>query len=255
MRTNRIVALIFVISAIVGSLAGAATAQAGSEKPSASEVGVTPTEIHIAVMADVDTPIIPNVFIGARNAVEGFAKYINSSCATRNKCLAGRKLVVDFYDSQLNPNVVRNDEIKACSNDLAMVGSSTLLVTSVHDMRNCKDQKGTTTGIPEIPVIASALAQLCSNESFPVLPPSIRCDTKDQHPQTYVANVGRGYYFTKKYGDLHGVYLLSPEELGHTLPVRKWSRRRFATPAVWTRASVPMSISPSARRTPNDKTR
>src|SRR5205823_490516 len=53
---------------------------------------------------------------------------------------------------------------------------------------------------------------------FPVLPPTIRCATKDQHPQTYDANVARGYYFTKKYGDLHGVYVFSNDtEIGYAL--------------------------------------
>src|SRR4051794_41122833 len=195
MRTNRIVALIFAISAIVGSVAGTATAQAGNEKPSASEVGVTPTEIHIAVMADVDNPIIPNVFIGARNAVEGFAKYVNASCPTKNKCLAGRKLVVDFYDSQVNPNVVHNDEIKACSNDLAMVGSAALLVNSVDDMRNCKDQKGATTGTltsRSSPVRSSNCAPTSrSRFSAPRSTARPRTSTRRSRPMSVVATTSR----------------------------------------------------------------
>ena len=128
--------------------------------------------------------------------------------------------MVDFYDSQLNPNKMRNGQIQACSNDLAMVGTSALLVNSIDDMRNCKDQAGATTGLPEIPVIAGALVQQCSDESFPMLPPTIECATKDQHPQTYDANVARGYYFTKKYGDLHGVYVFSNDSpIGHVLQV------------------------------------
>jgi Periplasmic binding protein len=205
----RVIALVGLVAVALGVVTTPASAQTRNEQPTATEIGVTDAEIHIAVMADVDNTIAPNVFVGARDAVEGFAKYINSSCATKNKCLAGRKLVVDFYDSQLNPNEVRNGQIKACTNDLAMVGTSALLVNSVDDMRNCKDHAGRTTGIPEIPAITSALVQQCSDESFPILPPTIECATTDQHPQTYVANVGRGYYFTRKYGDLHGVYVFS----------------------------------------------
>ena len=123
-RGIRVLALIVAIAATLAVEVNPATGQTNSTKPAATEVGVTDTEIHIAVMADVDNPIAPNVFVGARDAVEGFAKFINSSCATKNTCLAGRKLVVDFYDSQLNPNQARNGQIQACNNDLAMVGTS-----------------------------------------------------------------------------------------------------------------------------------
>jgi hypothetical protein len=132
------VALGAAIAAVGMSLAltaGPAAGQSSSnEKPKATEVGVTPTEIHIAVMADVDTPIAPNLFLGSKDAVEGFAKYINATGG-----LAGRKVVVDFYDSKINPNESRNGEIQACSNDFAMVGTSSVFLTSVDDMRNCKD--------------------------------------------------------------------------------------------------------------------
>ena len=168
---------------------------------------MTGTEIHIAVIADVDNAIVPNLFIGARDAVEGFARYVNTSCATKNKCLAGRKLVVDFYDSHLNPNDTRNDEITACADDLAMVGTSALFVTTVDDMRNCKDQAGATTGIPDIPFVAtqSCTSAPTSRSRSPRRP--LQCATKDQHPQTYDANIASGYYFTQRYGDLHGVYI------------------------------------------------
>jgi ABC-type branched-subunit amino acid transport system substrate-binding protein len=98
-----------------------------------------------------------------------------------------------------------------------MVGTAALLVASVADMRNCEDHAGATTGLPEIPFLATALPQWCSDESFPVLAPAVRCDTKDQHPQTWVASIARGYYFTKKYGDVHGIYIFSDDTpFGHS---------------------------------------
>jgi hypothetical protein len=90
-----------------------------------------------------------------------------------------------------------------------MVGTAALFLKSVDDMRNCKDQAGATTGIPEIPYIPGALVQQCSDESFPVPAQAIDCSTKDQHPQTWVDNVARVGYFTKKYGDVHGIYIFS----------------------------------------------
>jgi hypothetical protein len=206
-----LVALIAVITIALGVLGTPAVSQSVKETPSASEIGVTPTEIHIAVVADVDNPIVPNVLAGARDAVFGFAKYVNSSCATKNKCLAGRKLVPDFYDSHLNPNETRNAEIQSCTNDFAMVGTSAVLMESVDEMRNCKDRAGFTTGIPDIPVVTAPLVQQCSDQSFPILPVGLHCDTKDQHPQTYDANVARAYYFTKKYGPLHGIYIFTSD--------------------------------------------
>ena len=39
-------------------------------------------------------------------------------------------------------------------------------------------------------------------------PPQVICSTATEHPQTFQPNVGRGYYYEKKFGkDLHGVYV------------------------------------------------
>ena len=216
MRGIRWVALAAAAAAVVGSLALTAGPAAGqtskeapkaTEKPTATEVGVTPTEIHIAVIADVDTPIAPNLFVGSRDAVMGFAKYINATGG-----IAGRKLVVDFYDSKINPNETRNGTIQACQNDFAMVGTSAVFLTTVADMRACKDMAGAATGIPDIPFVTTALVQQCSDQSFPMAPPQVLCPTKDQHPQTFQASIGRAYYYQKKYGkDLHGVYVFGSD--------------------------------------------
>jgi len=44
-----------VLVALAVPAVGTATAQSSNEKPKATEVGVTDTEIHIGVVADVDT--------------------------------------------------------------------------------------------------------------------------------------------------------------------------------------------------------
>jgi ABC-type branched-subunit amino acid transport system substrate-binding protein len=188
-------------TAVTSTVAGAQST--GSEKPKATEVGITPTEIHIAVVADVDNPFAPGLFQASVDGVKGVAKYINATGG-----IAGRKLVVDFYDSQVNPNQTRNAEISACENDVAMVGTSAALLSSVDEMRGCKDSTGAVTGLPDIPFYTGAVAQQCSDQSFPIAPPQLICSTKDEHPQTYQANVGRGRYYEKKYGDdLHGIYV------------------------------------------------
>jgi hypothetical protein len=204
----------FVCAAIVVALAGVSTtagAQSSSEKPTATDVGITDKEIHIAVVADVDNPIVPNLFKASPDAVKGFAKYVNSKAGGGG--LAGRKLVVDFYDSKLNPNATTNAEIEACQNDLAMVGTSSVFLTSVDNMRNCKDQSGAVTGLPDIPFVTTALVQQCSDQSFPIAPPQVDCATKDQHPQTFRANVSRGLYYNQKFGKdkLHGAYVFNSD--------------------------------------------
>src|SRR4051794_35865177 len=90
-------------------LASTFAASAQSEKPKSSDVGVTATEIRIGVVADNDNPFVPGIFKGAPDAVQGAAKYINA-----NGGIAGRKLVVDVYDSKLNANETRNAFIAAC---------------------------------------------------------------------------------------------------------------------------------------------
>lgn len=207
MNRIRWVALVAAFASASGVTVSTAAGQSkAKEKPQDVEVGVTATEIHIAIVADVENAIAPNLFIGTKNAVQGFAKFINATGG-----LAGRKLVVDFYDSKLNPNATRNGEIQACNNDFAMVGTSTVFLTSVDDMRNCKDKTGQVTGIPDIPFVTTALVQQCSDQSFPVAPPQVDCATKDQHPQTFQSNVSRGYYFLKKYGKLHGIYVFGSD--------------------------------------------
>jgi hypothetical protein len=208
-RWMALAAVLVVLVGVVAATAVTAGAQSsGGEKPKATDVGITATEIHIAVIADVDNPIVPNLFKGPKDAVEGFAKYMNA-----NGGLAGRKVVVDFYDSKLNANATTNAEIQACENDVAMVGTSAVSLSSVDNMRNCKDSTGAVTGIPDIPFVSTALAQQCSDQSFPMAPPQVICSTATQHPQTFQPNIGRAYYYNKKYGagKLHGIYIFGSD--------------------------------------------
>src|ERR1700749_1941325 len=83
-----------------GSISAPGTASAASdssEKPPATEIGVTATDIRIVIIAHVDNPIVPGVFQGSVDGVRGAAKYLNSKAGGGGG--AGRKLVVDFIDS------------------------------------------------------------------------------------------------------------------------------------------------------------
>jgi ABC-type branched-subunit amino acid transport system substrate-binding protein len=123
--------VVVAVLALVGTLLVGvpAGAQSGS---GASDVGVTAKTIRVAVVADVDNSIVPGVLQGIVDGVEGWGKYVNA-----NGGIAGRKVQVDFIDSKLNANDARNAIIKACGEDLALVGTGALLLQTVDDEVSC----------------------------------------------------------------------------------------------------------------------
>src|SRR4029079_16069380 len=90
----------------------------------------------------------PGLFKGAVDGVKAGAAYLDSKAGGGG--LAGRKVVVDFYDSHLNGNETRNATIQGCQNDYALVGGFALFLTQVEDIVNCKDQAGQATGSPHL---------------------------------------------------------------------------------------------------------
>jgi hypothetical protein len=190
--------------AMVLGTAAVAGAQGSGDKESleASDVGVTSTEIRIAVIADVDNPFQAGLFKGPSDAVPAWAKWMNTHGG-----LAGREVKVDFIDSKLNADETRNAIIKACSEDFAIVGTSALFVNNTDDLVGCVDSAGAATGLPDFPVVTTEPEHQCSPVSHSINPPTLDCATKDQHPQTYRTGTGPTRYYLKRFGDLHGAYL------------------------------------------------
>ncbi|HEV2310054.1 MAG TPA: hypothetical protein VGU73_05990, partial [Acidimicrobiia bacterium] len=89
------------VGALVVLLTGAAAVGAGAQASGAplqgTDVGITPTTIRVAVLADVDNPAEPGLFQGSVSAVQGWARYLNAHGG-----LAGRRVVVDFIDTHLS---------------------------------------------------------------------------------------------------------------------------------------------------------
>ena len=201
---------VFVVGLVVTALAvpaiGSASAQSGSEKPQASEVGVTAKEIHIGVVADVDNPFAPGLFQGAVDGVKAGAAYLNSKAGGGG--LAGRKVVVDFYDSKLNGNESRNATIQGCQNDYALVGTSALFLTQVEDIVNCPDKAGAATGIPDLSAVTTGVPESCSPMAFPAYGTALDCPSVSQNPQTFYANQGPAKWELSKKKDLHGVTIV-----------------------------------------------
>jgi len=206
-KFRTLLVVVGLVVAVAMTYAVPARAQSSNEKPKATEIGVTPTEIHIAVEADVDNPFVPGLFQGIVDGVKAGAKYLNSKAGGGG--VAGRKLVVDFIDSKLNPNEARNGVITACGNDFALVGTSALFLTNVDDEVNCVDQAGATTGLPDVAAIVTGVPQSCAPVVYSINPPQLDCTTKDQHPQTYWGNQGDAKWLLKQNkNDLRGAYVV-----------------------------------------------
>jgi len=203
-RSSIAAAAVAVLVSLTFALA-AATASAQSSGAN-SDVGVTAKTIRVAVVADVDNSIAPGVLQGVVDGVEGWGRYVNA-----NGGIAGRKVQVDFIDSKLNANDARNAIIKACGDDLALVGTGALLLQTVDDEVNCKDSAGKATGIPDVAALVTNSAEACAPNAFPIVPNSVDCSTLSSSPQTYRSNNGDSKYLVKKFGDLHGSFVLASD--------------------------------------------
>ena len=189
--------------AIAAGLA-ATPALAQSKSNTASDIGITPTTIKVAVVTDVENQIVPGVLQGIVDGVRGWAKYANA-----NGGVAGRKVQVDFIDSHLTANDARNGIIQACSNDFALVGTGALLLQTVDDEVKCADSTGKATGLPDLASLVTLQAEACAPTAFPITPNSVLCSTVNGNPQTYRVMNGDSKYFVKKNGKLHGSFVLA----------------------------------------------
>jgi ABC-type branched-subunit amino acid transport system substrate-binding protein len=203
-----VVALVTVASA---SAAVAQSSGGGSSggPPKATEIGVSPTTIRIAVIADVNTPLAPGIFKSSADAVQAFGAYVN-----KHGGIAGRKLQVDFIDSKLDADESRNALIQACQNDFATVGTTALFMNNVDDAVNCKDVNGAPTGLPDIPELTTEPAQQNSPVSFPIIAPER--DYKITNAEVYHARRGQIFWFQKHISKaLNGIFLV-PADLQAT---------------------------------------
>jgi ABC-type branched-subunit amino acid transport system substrate-binding protein len=208
-RLVAVLVLLGVVLALVVVVAPAARAQSGG---GATEVGVTKTTVRIGVVADVDSPLAPGLFQGVVDGVRGAAKYLNSKAGGGG--VAGRKVVVDFLDSKLNPTTSRNAVITACSQDYALVGTAAIFLTNFDDAVACKDQRGAETGLPDFGAVTSSV-EGCTPISFPVNPPNVLCDTMTRVPQTYQTNQRLFTYLQQqRHHDLHGALIYTNDTKG-----------------------------------------
>jgi ABC-type branched-subunit amino acid transport system substrate-binding protein len=203
-RAIRVVTTLAVLVVVVASFP--AVGGAANETPKATEVGIDGQTIHIATVADVDNPIAPGLMAGGVDGVRGAVALINKQGG-----IGGRKVVMDFIDSHLNPNETRNAFIAACGQDYALVGTGAFLVTNIDDIVGCKDQAGQTTGLPDIPAVTSGYLDSCGSVIYPLNGSQIDCSTQSQKPQRFTGLAGDSKYLNKKYGPLHGTLIVSSD--------------------------------------------
>jgi ABC-type branched-subunit amino acid transport system substrate-binding protein len=195
----RVSALVLAVAVVALTLVSAGRARA-ADAPRATEVGVTDRELHIAVVADVDTPLAPGLFGGSVDAVQAFARTVNDLGG-----IAGRRLVVDFYDSRLNAADTVNALIRACIDDFAIVGTTALFVNNTDPVVKCKDKAGNATGIPDLPELNTDPAHQRSPVSYPLI--GIQRDYAESARETYTVNAGSERWLLTRYGKLSGVWL------------------------------------------------
>jgi hypothetical protein len=193
--------------------AGTRPAACTGAQLSSPETGVTPTSITVTVVADVGSPIKPGLFQGSMDAVKAWAQYIND-----NGGLACRNVVVKTVDSQLAAQAAQNAIVGACSNSLALVGTTALFFQDTGQLENCKDKAGATTGLPDIAELQTDTTQQCSKLSFATLPTGSTCPYSGSGPRTFsVGQTQYDYYFKTNPGlKLHGVFTV-PKDLPSTI--------------------------------------
>jgi len=153
------------------------------------------------MIADVNTAVAPGLFQKSVNAVKAWASIVNASGG-----LAGRKVVVDFCDSKLDPNATANCVINACQNDFALVGTSADALEDISDLDGCKNAAGKAVGIPDLAAFGF-LPLACDPDTYLIEGYGPYCATARDNPQTYTANVGDAQYYTSKFKGLHGVFV------------------------------------------------
>jgi ABC-type branched-subunit amino acid transport system substrate-binding protein len=165
------------------------------------EVGLTSSEIHVGMIADVSTPVAPGLFQKNVNVVKAWASMVNASGG-----LAGRKVVVDFCDGKLDANATTNCVIQACQNDMALVGTAANVLNDLRDLDQCKDAAGVNLGIPNLAALAfPPLA--CDAVTYLAVGYSTYCSTSSDKPQTYTVNDGEFRYYKTLDPSLHGVWV------------------------------------------------
>ncbi len=98
------------------------------------------------------------------SAVKAWGDQVNA-----NGGLAGRKVVVTFYDSKLNPDEAVNAYTQACQNEFATVGSGAFVLLNPDPIQTCKDKSGNAIGLPDVAALTISAGAATSKSSFGII--------------------------------------------------------------------------------------
>ena len=182
-----------------------------SEEPlQATEVGVTADTITIQVMADTGSPLAPGLFQGNIDAVEAFADFAND-----NGGIGCRRLVVQAWDSKLDPTESKNGLITACNGSLAMVGNNALFNPDVAPLTDCVDAAGVATGLPDLAGLTADTNEACAPTTYPMQALGERCPV-EPGPREVQAYLGYWTYLLGEHPDARSLYMV-PGDLPTTV--------------------------------------
>jgi hypothetical protein len=182
-----------------------------SEEPlEATDVGVSADTITIQVMADTGSPLAPGLFQGNIDAVKGFESYVND-----NGGIGCRRLVVETWDSKLDPTESKNGLITACRNSLAMVGNNALFNPDVTPMTGCVDAQGVATGLPDLAGLTADVNEACAPTTYSVQSLGEECPIQPG-VRPVQAYLGYWEYLLSQYPDARLVYMV-PGDLPTTV--------------------------------------
>jgi ABC-type branched-subunit amino acid transport system substrate-binding protein len=176
----------------------------------ATDVGITPTDITVEVMADVGSPLAPGLFQGNFDAMNAFATYVNAHGG-----IACRQLKVTTWDTKLDPSETKNGLINGCANAFALVGDNVLFNSDLSPMEQCVDKTGAATGLPNVSALSSNVNEQCSPMTFTVQAVSATCPLKSG-VSTWTNMIGEVKYFQQQVPSLHGIFLV-PGDLPTTV--------------------------------------
>jgi hypothetical protein len=186
----------------VAPTAATAAANPCSVPLQATDVGITPSDITIEVMADVGSPLFPGLFKGAVDAVNAFAARVNAHGG-----LACRQLKVRTWDSKLDATESKNGQIDACQNAFAMVGTSAGFNLDFSTLATCADAAGKPTGLPDVSGFSGEDSQ-CGVPVFTVIPIAQACPVPPGD-NTYSELVGDVKWELAHNPGLHGLFLIA----------------------------------------------
>ena len=194
------------------SMSAATDATCKSGALQAGEVGVTADTITVAVVADTGAAIRPGLFQGSVDGVKAWADYQNAKGG-----VGCRKIVVKDYDSKMSPGDTKNSLLSACSDAVALVGTTSLFLNDVSPIEQCPGMSGEAPGMPDIALTQTEPAHQCSAVSFAVLPTGGSCPYSGSGVRDFNVSTAATAYYVKTFGDdLHGTFGV-PKDLPSTI--------------------------------------